>query len=393
MASPQIAFMPGTHVARARHGEGPLSGLTFAAKDLFAIRGHTSSFGHPDWARTHEPAACSAPVVEQLLSAGADLIGVTILDELAFSLAGMNSFYGTPENPRVEGRLCGGSSCGSAAAVAAALCDFALGTDTAGSVRVPAAFCGLFGIRSTHGALSTEGVLPLAPSFDAVGFLARDAHTFHRVGKVLYGAAPARNVERVWIAEDAFALCEAGVVEPLHDLLDRTLAKLGLRAESIEVAPEGFASLAAAYDRLRMREIWDALGGWYTDTSPNLSAAVRARMERAREVSMNGDEQEADRVLREQVRSRVQALCAPDALLFMPPAPGIAPRLDASEEELAVFRARAVELGSIAALAGAPQLVVPARELDGAPLALSCIASAGSDAWLSQLAVALDRAS
>jgi amidase len=392
MASPQIAFVPGTHVARARHGEGPLSGLTFAAKDLFAIRGHSSSFGHPDWARTHEPALENAPVVEQLLDAGADLIGVTILDELAFSLAGINEFYGTPENPRAEGRLCGGSSCGSAAAVAAALCDFALGTDTAGSVRVPAALCGLFGIRSSHGALSTAGVLPLAPSFDAVGFLARDAVTFDMVGQQLYGAAPTQPIERVLIAEDAFALNDAGVPEMLRDQLDRALAKLGVRGEAIDIAPEGFGVLAGAYNRLRMREIWRALGGWYSETSPNLSAGVRARMEQSREVSANDEALEEDLALRARIAARVDALCAPGVLLFMPPAPGIAPRLDASEEELATFRARTVELGSIAALAGAPQLVVPARELDGAPLALSFLARRGSDAWLSHLAAPLDRA-
>ncbi len=390
--SPQIAFVPGTLAARARHGEGPLSGLTFAAKDLFAIRGHTSSFGHPDWARSHGPAAQHAAVVAQLLDAGADLLGVTILDELAFSVAGINEFYGTPGNPRAEGRLCGGSSCGSAAAVAAALCDFALGTDTAGSVRVPSAFCGLFGIRSSHGALSVEGVLPLAPSFDSVGFMTRDAHTFHAVGKVLYGTAPPQDLERVLIAEDAFALNDAGVPEMLRDRLDRTLVKLGVPATTIDLAPEGFPALAAAYNRLRMREIWRALGSWYTDTAPKLSPAIDARMQMCRAVSANDDHLDEDRALRATVRARVQTLCAPGVVLFLPPAPGIAPRSDASEEELAAFRARTMELASIAALSGAPQLVVPARELDGAPLALSFVASHGSDAWLSQLVTRFDRA-
>ncbi|HEX5657883.1 MAG TPA: amidase [Polyangiales bacterium] len=389
MASPQIAFVPGTQVARARHGEGPLSGLTFAAKDLFAIRGHTSSFGAPDWRRTHEPAASYAPVVAGLLEAGADLVGVTILDELAFSLAGINDAYGTPENPRAEGRLCGGSSCGSAAAVAAALCDFALGTDTAGSVRVPSAFCGLFGIRATHGALSADGVLPLAPSFDAVGYMARDAHTFGAVGKVLFGVAASQSIERVLVAEDAFALNDAGVPEMLRDQLDGALAKLGVRAEAIDIAPEGFATLAAAYNRLRMREIWQTLGGWYTEAAPELSAAIDARMQQCREVA---DPSQEDLALRARIRARIDELCAPGVLLFVPPAPGIAPRLDASEQELATFRARTVELASLSALSGAPQLVVPARELDGAPLALSFLARSGSDAWLSQLAPRFERA-
>ncbi|MDB4977720.1 MAG: amidase family protein [Myxococcaceae bacterium] len=395
MASTQIAFMPETRVARARLHEGALSGLTFAAKDSFAIRGHVSSAGHPDWARTHAPAERYAPVVEQLLHEGADLVGVTILDELAFGLAGINVHYGTPQNPRASGRLCGGSSCGSAAAVAAALCDFALGTDTAGSVRIPSAFCGLFGIRGTHGAISTDGVVPLAPSFDAVGFLARDAHTFDSVANVLFGnATSARSVERVLVADDAFALCDAGVPELLRDLVDRAARGLGARVELSELAPEGFGVLAAAFHRLRAREIWRAHGEWVRSVEPQFSPVVRARFEQARELSEHDSDEsrEHDEAVREQVRERIRSWLEPGTLLFLPPAPGVAPTLDASASALDTFRARALELSSIAALAGAPQIVVPARELDGAPLALSFIAAHGSDRWLSQLAAPLDRA-
>ena len=410
MASSQIAFMPDTRVARARLHEGELSGLTFAAKDSFAIRGHVSSAGVPDWARTHGPAERTAQVVEQLLGAGADLVGVTILDELAFGLSGINPHYGTPQNPRAMGRLCGGSSCGSAAAVAGALCDFALGTDTAGSVRVPAAFCGLFGIRPTHGAISAEGVVPLAPSFDTVGFLTRDAHTFDSVAALLFDGSTAgpgvhgahaetrastqRNVERVLIAEDALGLCDAGVPELLRHLVDRAVRGLGARAEVIEVAPEGFAALSAAFARLRAREIWHAHGAWVRTAQPHLSPAVQARFEQACEQSeRDGDDRVArDQALRERLRERLRHLLEPGTLLFIPAVPGVAPLLDASAAELETFRLHALELSSIASLAGVPQLVVPARELDGAPVALSFISAAHSDAWLSQLAAPLDRA-
>ena len=392
MTIPQVAFVPESRVARARLHEGALSGLSFAAKDTFAIRGHVSSAGHPDWARTHPPAERYAPVVEQLMREGADLVGVTILDELAFSLNGTNAFYGTPENPRAAGRLCGGSSCGSAAAVAAAMCDFALATDTAGSVRVPAAFCGLFGIRATHGALSTEGVVPLAPSFDAPGFLARDTHTFAAVGSVLFGAASAGGLERVLIADDALALCDAGVPELLRDQLERAIKRLGVRAELVEVAPEGFGELAAAFSRLRLREIWDTHGAWITRARPAFSPPVHERFEQCRKLSESGPANEADAQLRERIRERIRSWLTPGTLLFVPPAPGIAPRLDASAHELEAFRARALELASIAALAGAPQLMVPARELDGAPLGLSFVGGLEQDAWLTQVAAPIDRA-
>lgn len=392
MTIPQVAFVPESRVAQARLHEGALSGLSFAVKDNFAIRGHVSSAGHPDWARTHPPAERYAPLVEQLLREGTDLVGVTILDELAFSLTGTNTFYGTPENPRASGRLCGGSSCGSAAAVAGAMCDFALATDTAGSVRVPAAFCGLFGIRATHGLLSMEGVVPLAPSFDVPGFLARDPHTFGAVGSVLFGAASACRLERVLIADDALSLCDAGVPELLRDQLDRAVKRLGVAHEQIELAPEGFSELSGAFGRLRSREIWSTHGDWITRTKPAFSPAVHERFEQCRLLSESGPAADADYALRERLRERLRGWLTPGTLLFIPPAPGIAPRIDAPASELETFRARALELSSLAALTGAPQLVVPARELDGAPLGLSFVGAHEQDAWLAQLAAPLDRA-
>lgn len=393
MANAPTAFVPQTRVARARLAEGALSGLSFAAKDVFAIRGHVSSAGHPDWLRTHAPAERDAAVVEQLLEEGAHLLGVTILDELAYGLSGENPHYGTPENPRAEGRFCGGSSCGSAAAVAAASCDFALGTDTAGSLRVPASHCGLFGLRPTHGAISTEGVVPLAPSFDTVGFLARDAQTFGLVAGVLVGKAALRPVERVLIAEDALALCDAGVPELLDQFAEQVLAGLGVRAERVTAAPEGFAELRMAFRRLQAREVWGVHGDWVMRTQPRFGPPVQARFDYARELSLHGSraEFEADLALREAVRERLRAWLSPGTLLFMPPAPNIAPPIGASPAALDTFRARAIELTSLSGLSCTPQLVVPARDLVGAPLGISFVAAEGSDAWLAQLAGPLDR--
>jgi amidase len=393
MASPQIAFVPETRVARARLADGPLSGLSFAAKDVFAIRGHVSSAGHPDWARTHAPAERNAALVEQLLEEGAHLLGVTILDELAYGLTGENPHYGTPENPRAQGRLCGGSSCGSAAAVAAAMCDFAIGTDTAGSLRVPAALCGLFGLRPSHGMLSTAGVVPLAPSFDTVGFLARDAPTFGLVAGALLGHVGSHAVEHVLIAEDALAICDAGVPELLDHFGERALKAFGASAERICVAPEGFDTLRMAFRRLQAREVWRVHGAWVTQTAPHFSAAVQARFDYARELAESADEQlEADLALRETVRTRLRAWLTPGTLLLLPPAPCVAPAIGASVAELEAFRARTLELTALASLSGSPQLVVPARELAGAPLGISFLAAEGSDAWLAQLASPLDRA-
>jgi amidase len=164
---------------------GPLAGLTFAAKDLFDVAGYVACAGNPDWLRTHAPAGKTAPVVQTLLEAGATLMGKTVTDELAFSMSGENIHYGTPINPAAPARIPGGSSSGSASATASKLVDFALGTDTSGSIRVPASYCGLFSLRPTHGRISCQGVIPLAPSFDTVGWVARDATLLQRIGEVL----------------------------------------------------------------------------------------------------------------------------------------------------------------------------------------------------------------
>lgn len=391
MTSSSIAFVPGAQVVRARRAEGPLSGLTFAVKDLFDVRGHRPSAGVPDYARQRAPAELDAPVVGQLLEAGADLVGVTILDELAYSLTGQNEHYGTPENPRAPSRLCGGSSCGSAAAVAACLSDFALGTDTGGSIRVPASFCGLFGFRPSHGQLSAHGVVPLAPSFDTVGYLARDAQVFEQVSRVLFGVSP-QPMGRLLIADDALALCDAGVSELLHDLVSRMAATLKLSEQHIRLAPSGFAPFRTAFQRLQGREVWATHGAFLEAVKPALSPPIAARFQRARELFESGEGAQEDRAVASELRARLHTLLAPNDLLFLPPAPGIAPRMDDSEDGLLEFRARTLELTSVASLVGAPQLVLPAHEVEGAPLGLSFMASPAQDAWLSGLAATLDRA-
>jgi amidase len=186
------------HATTFRGGSpgGPLAGRRFAVKDLFAIAGHRACFGNPDWLSTHWAAEATAPVITWLLDAGAALVGTTVTDELAFSLTGENPHYGTPPNPAAPGRVPGGSSSGSASAVAGGLVDFALGTDTGGSVRVPASHCGIFGFRPTHGAVSPAGVLPFSPSFDTVGWFARDADTLAAVGDRLFPATRDRGRRR-----------------------------------------------------------------------------------------------------------------------------------------------------------------------------------------------------
>ncbi|HEX6004321.1 MAG TPA: amidase family protein, partial [Burkholderiales bacterium] len=210
------AFCRHTHVALKGSGSGPLAGLTFGVKDIYDIAGHRTGFGSPDWFATHAAAARTAPTVQRILNAGADMVGKTHTDELTYSLNGENPHYGTPVNVNAPGRIPGGSSSGSAAAVAAGLCDFALGSDTGGSVRAPASYCGIYGIRPTHGRVSLEGACPLAPSFDTAGWFARDATLLERVGQVLLGEARAQAPGRLLLARDAFELAGDAITQALQ---------------------------------------------------------------------------------------------------------------------------------------------------------------------------------
>jgi amidase len=207
MNDPFGAFCKHDDVSIQGKPDGPLGGLTFAAKDNYDVAGFTCCAGNPDWLRTHLPAAATAPAIAMLLEAGANLIGKTTLVELAYGMGGGNIHYGMPINPRAPQRTTGGSSSGSAAAVAGGLCDFALGSDTGGSVRVPASFCGIFGIRTTHGLVPATGMVPHVKTADTVGWFTRDAQLLRRVGEVLLPRAPVSDrPARLLLIDDAIAL-------------------------------------------------------------------------------------------------------------------------------------------------------------------------------------------
>src|SRR2546430_6997640 len=234
MTSP---FVPGPPVRIAGAPRGPLAGLTFAAKDLFDVAGHPTGGGNPDWARQHPVPTRHAWAVQRLLDAGATLIGKTVADEVSLGLLGENAFDGTPLNPKAPDRVPGGSSSGSASAVAQGLCDAALGTDTGGSVRVPASFCGLYGIRPTHGRLDLTGMMPQAPSSDTTGWFARDAATFARVSAVMLREPVAASLPtRLVVAVDALPFAGAPTAPALRPL-GRTPSALAKEGRGEPLAP------------------------------------------------------------------------------------------------------------------------------------------------------------
>ena len=375
--------MAGPRVERAPTGRGPLDGLTFAVKDLIDIEGCVTGAGNPDWAATHGPARATAPTVAALLGAGARLKGKTITDELAFSLEGANQHHGTPLNPRAPDHLPGGSSSGSAAAVAGGAVDFALGTDTGGSVRVPAAFCGLVGFRPTHGVVSLAGVAPFAPSYDTVGILARDTAVMNGVAGVLLGGGT-KPLRRILVAADAFALADPAVAAALRTALPGMLRA----GQPIEIFAGAAEAWREAYRVLQGWEIWQALGPWISATQPSFGPAITARFADAGAIT--AVEVERWRPWRRDVRRRLADLLGADGVLILPTAPTAAPRKDASPTEIGAFYGAALALTAVAGHAGLPAVSLPVATLHGLPVGLSVVGPAGADRALLAFAEAMD---
>jgi amidase len=376
---PYNAFCRHTHVALDGAPDGPLRGLTFAAKDVFDIAGHRTGNGNPVWLDTHAPAERTASAIERVLAAGASMVGKTHTDELAYSLNGENVHYGTPTNPRAPERIPGGSSSGSAAAVAGGLVDFALGTDCGGSVRLPASYCGIYGIRTTHGLVPADGVADLAASFDTVGWFARDAKTMLRVGDVMLPAAPAFVPKRLLIAQDAFAFAGAEIADALAVAVMRLKTALSDH-RPVEVYTGDPAAWSEIFRILQGDEIRRKHGAWIDAHNPSFGPGIAERFRWTR--TIDPTEVERMRPRREEVARHMDALLGEDALLCLPTAPGIAPKLATPAGELEVFRARAFALLSIAGLARLPQLSLPLGTMAGCPLGISLIAPRGRDRGL-----------
>ena len=354
--------------------------MTFAVKDLIDVAGTPTGGGNPDWLKVQSPAARSAPAVEALLTAGASLAGKTITDEFAFSLQGVNAHHGTPVNPACPDRIPGGSSSGSAVAVAAKLVDFAIGTDTGGSVCVPASFVGVCGFRPTHDAISLAGVMPFAPSYDTVGWFARDAAMLCRVGGVLLPNASPKPVHRFRLVRDALALADPKVATALRracaafDIVDEISLFEGQEQQWLE-----------CYRVLQGAEIWTQLGPWISLAKPRFGDSIAPRFADA--ASITPADVARYQPIRVLIARRVHEALGDGIGLLIPTAPCIALRIDAGADEIGTFYRNALALTSIAGHAGIPQISLPAGKVEGCPIGLSVLASPGHDRALLDLGV------
>lgn len=377
---------PAVEVANA--ADGPLAGTDFAVKDLFDVAGYPTGCGHPRWPGLDTPSTTTAAVVTTLLDAGAAFGGKAITDEIAYSLSGRNAHYGTPVNPAAPDRVPGGSSSGSAVATAAGLVDFAIGTDTGGSVRVPASHCGVFGIRPTQGRITLDGCMPLAPSYDTVGWFARSGAVLQSVGDVLLANDP--------LPPTPYCL----VLTTTLDLLGRQTRAAVERG--IRSATRHFRRVFAVSDILLIEEdwsltfrvsqgaeVWQSMRPWVEDRDPELGPGVRERIHWARTLAQ--DDVAFHQKRRATLRSELRARLGPDTVFVLPTTPAGAPLLSAADDELEDFRNKLIALTCLASIGGLPQVTMPlATAPDGAPIGLSLIGAPGADRTLLALAAAID---
>ena len=373
------AFVDHGHVTREGRADGPLSGLTFGLKDLFDLAGVPTAAGSPDWMKTHEVPSQDSPIAEQVLAAGATLIGKTQTDEMAWSLNGENAHYGTPINVAAPGRIPGGSSSGSASAVAGGLVDFAIGSDTGGSVRLPASNCGLYGLRPTHGRIDIGGAVPLAHSFDTVGWFAREPKLFARVGEVLLGKAQGPRPTRLLIATDLFARAGQRVSEAHQSALTALKSRFST-VETVTIGGDALPEWRIAFRVLQASEAWETHRAWVESAHPSFGPGIKDRFEAASKLTR--DQIAAADKVRKAVTDKMDALLDEDTIVVLPTTPDIALKRGMAQDELEDFRISATELLCTAGLARLPQLSMPLSMMDGCPLGLSIMGRRGMDEQL-----------
>ncbi|MDH4988213.1 amidase [Aminobacter anthyllidis] len=363
---------------------GPLAGLRLAVKDIYDVAGYPTGCGNPEKAASADPAIKTAAPVQILLDAGARFVGKTQTDELAFSLMGQNAHFPHPINPAAPNRVTGGSSSGSAAAVAGQLADIAIGSDTGGSIRAPASFCGLIGLRTTHGLISLDGAMKLAPSLDTFGWFARDIDIYEKVAKLLIGEDAHRGqltkpVALGWLDSLPTGADEVAEYQRMRQHADMALGPVA-KAGPLSFSPD---ELYWCFRKVQAYEAWQQHGAWIASGDRGLGPGVKERFEFGATISAADYAAEIDK--RDAFRQELTDLLGADGILVLPTVPGAAPLAHGSHEELLAYRERALMLLCLSGLSGFPQITVPIGAVDSAPFGLSLLGPVGSDLALIEL--------
>ena len=383
---PINCFVPHSPPIIKGSASGPLNGLTFTVKDLYDIADHITGNGSPAWLESHKPATKTAQIVQSCLNAGATMIGKVICDEFFYSFIGENAHYGTPVNSAAHSKIPGGSSSGSAASVAGRICDFSLGSDTGGSVRIPAAFCGLYGLRPTYGRLSLEGATPMAPSFDTAGWFARDLNVFSKVGHVLLDQHPNTvEIKEVRLAEFAFNFADDEISIPLRKWIALNQFNITV-GEPVTHLPEkiNLDEAREAFRIIQAWEVWQTFGSWIERTKPSLGPGVKERMDIAKTVTT--DERDNKIFYKKMVATVLQKTIPEGTILALPVTASLPVDVNTDPEILNTYRAKTLSLICLASLSGLPQISIPVTKSNGIPVSLGLIGWKGSDEALISMA-------
>jgi amidase len=363
-----------------------LSNLSFGIKDIFDVAGFPTAFGSPDWLKTHPIATQTAPAVLDLVQQGATLVGKTHTDELTYSILGINAHYGTPTNPSYPNRIPGGSSSGSAVSVAGKLVDFAIGSDTGGSVRTPASFCGIYGMRPTHGRISLKNARPLAKSFDTLGWFARDPEILFEVGKSLLKEGFKSNTQAI----EVVAPRQAWEIVPdgLRRLALKKVQEIFVRNNVVnkDLPSLNLKEWADIFSIIQANEIWQEHGAWASRHFENLGPGIKDRFLSASKIDPSIATQALDE------RIKIQALLnsiLDNKFLLIPTVADIAPLLSSTKNQLEDFRQKSFQLLCIAGLGGLPQISLPAVSSAEGALGISLVGPKDSDMQLLHFAKAL----
>jgi amidase len=339
------------------------------------VKDHRTSCGNPDFYKKCLPADDHAPFLKKILEAGATLKGISICDEFFYSLIGENGHYGTPTNLNAPGCVPGGSSSGSAAALTTNLYDFSIGSDTGGSVRVPASFCGLFGIRPTHSRINTEGVYPMAPSFDTLGWFAKDINIFKKIGSILLN--PNKKTEFSFkefvIAEDIIELANPEIIKLFNNYINDKFPEI----KKIRLSKYNKEEIADNFRILQGGEIQKNIIPWILENKPKISPEINNRIEMAMKITT--DEINKAQKFRENLKVEVDKSLTKGIIALFPTTPFSSLKCGQSDEQLASYRKKLMEFTSIAGMTSRPQISMPKFKDNTGPIGISLLGWRYSD--------------
>ena len=354
---------------------GLLSNLNFVLKDMCDVKNFKTSCGNPDFFKKCDFANDYAPFLKDLLNEGPVLKGITVCDEFFYSLIGENGHYGTPTNLNAPSCVPGGSSSGSAAALTTDLYDFSIGSDTGGSVRIPASFCGLIGMRPTHNRINTKGVYPMAPSFDTVGWFANNPEIFQKVGNVLLNNIERSNIDfkQYVVAEDLLELCDAEVQNNFNNYIKLNMPNINKTRLSTNTK----AIIADNFRILQGAEVKENIIPWIEKNKPNISPEIRSRIDMASKIT----DIEVNRALifRKTLIDEIEKSLPEGTIAVFPTSPFSAPKSGQDDESLGSFRKRLMELTSIAGMTSRPQITIPRLKDKSGPVGISLLGWKYSD--------------